>query len=90
MPCGGIFPIKGSWVEAMEEKAPHPAKCWQCNKPGCDHWCEEWDTAIHGGCVEAFLKTEEGLLVLSHRHPVIVVKPDGEVVDLSLEANRSG
>lgn len=33
MPCGGIFPVSDGAAY----------KCFQCNKPGCDHFVEEWD-----------------------------------------------
>lgn len=73
MPCGGIFPIKGSFIE------PHNNPewpCWQCNKGNCDVFCMEWDTPLHSACVEAFLKTEEGECVLGHGHAVVIL--DGE------------
>ena len=83
MPCGGIYPIKGTWVEPLVASEPGMKKtlyCWQCqlSDPVPDHWCEEWDTALHGTCVEAFLKTEEGQCVLGHKHEVIVRLPGEE------------
>ena len=53
-------------------------RCYHCRRPGStdeplDHWCEEWDAPIHGGCVMEFLGTAEGEVVLSHYHEVRVV-----------------
>lgn len=90
MPCGGIFPIKGSWVDrTLQQMSNQATRCWQCGELGGDHFVEEWDSAIHGVCVLEFLKTEEGKVVLNHQHPVIVQKPDGTTVDYSLEENRN-
>ena len=77
MPCGGIYPIKGSMIEPYH-KPEHP--CWVCGKPDCTHFCEEWDTPMHAHCVAAFLLTEEGQCVIGHGHTV--------VVDYSLEVNH--
>ncbi len=73
MPCGGIFPSEN---EAAQYKNNH---CWHCQKndPLPDHFVLEWDAFIHGKCVEAFLMTQEGLIVLSHGHEVIVRGEDG-------------
>ena len=73
MPCGGIYPIKGSWAEAfMKPEMP----CWQCNKGGCDLFCMEWDAVLHSTCVPAFLETDDGKIVLNHGHAVVVLKDD--------------
>ena len=78
MPCGGIYPIKGSWVEKVQKNTSEAGKaCWVCQKGDCDLFCDEWDTYIHSACVPAFLKTEEGAIVLTHHHSVIVIK-DGQ------------
>ena len=67
MPCGGIYPIKGSWVEKVhQDKTP----CWVCMEAGCTHFCDEWDTPLHARCVLAFLQTEEGKCVIEHGHLV--------------------
>jgi hypothetical protein len=68
MPCGGIYPVKGSHIEGIVP--PGDASCWMCGHEGCDHYCEEWDTYLHYACVVPFLTTEEGKVVLKHGHPV--------------------
>lgn len=71
MPCGGIYPIKGSWAEKyIKPEMP----CWQCNKGNCDLFCMEWDTPLHSECVEEFLKSEDGQVVLNHKHDVVILK----------------
>lgn len=60
MPCGGIYPVSG---------LIYP--CWVCDKHNCELFCEEWDTAIHKKCVDKFLETDEGKLVLNHEHNII-------------------
>ena len=67
MPCGGIYPIKGSWVEKVPGKWH---KCWVCGKPNCTHFCDEWDTPLHARCVITFLQSEEGKLMIEHGHLV--------------------
>jgi hypothetical protein len=62
MPCGGIFP------DDSLSTSTHP--CWQCNKPGCDLFCIEWDAPIHSACVKEFLEGPEGEIVLNHGHEV--------------------
>ena len=66
MPCGGIF-----HGHAVNDP------CWVCRKRDCDLWCIEWDAVIHSECVPAFLASEEGQIVLSHGHEVIIMK-DGK------------
>ena len=61
MPCGGIFPFSGTSDE----------RCFYCNKPGTDHECIEWDSVLHGRCIEAFLRTDVGQCVMNHGHEVI-------------------
>lgn len=70
MPCGGIYP-GGLMAQRYS--------CLQCDKPGCDLWCEEWDSPLHSECVEEFLKTVPGDIVLNHGHEVIIHGPDGAV-----------
>jgi hypothetical protein len=70
MPCGGIYPAR--------DVAEH--RCWHCGKIGCDHFVMEWDCAIHGECIEAFLETEEGDVVLSHKHEVI--RKTGDTIEV--------
>lgn len=68
MPCGGIFPVQ----------AEDGVECFYCEArtPAPDHFCEEWDALLHGKCVEPFLKTAEGKIVVEHNH-LIVVEIDG-------------
>ena len=62
MPCGGIYPT--------EISEPNRHTCWACNKGSPDHFMEEWDAFIHGTCVREFLKTEEGQIVVLHKHHI--------------------
>jgi hypothetical protein len=59
MPCGGIFPFEASGI------------CWQCRLPESTHFCEEWDCYLHEGCINSFLESPEGKIVLSHGHEII-------------------
>lgn len=68
MPCGGIFPIKDSFVEPYLKDY----LCGTCNKNLATHYCEEWDNALCKDCIEPFLKSEEGLIMLQHGHEVIL------------------
>lgn len=68
MPCGGIYPIPhddpgGSGTE----------RCYYCNEgaPIVTHYVEEWDAVIHKDCIDDFLKTPDGLLIIRHGHKVI-------------------
>jgi len=75
MPCGGIYPIEGTWVEPYANNATVDDRtnaCFHCEKPGCELWCEEWDAPIHKACVPEFLKTPEGQVILNHGHEVIL------------------
>lgn len=81
MPCGGIYPMKGSEIGKFTT-AQMP--CWVCQKGNCDCFCDEWDTTIHSGCVESFLKTDEGQCVLDHGHVVAIMR-DGQIVVLHEE-----
>ncbi len=68
-PCGGVWPCK-----PLKEYISPDWHCFFCHKwedkdgklP--DHHCEEWDAMLHGGCVEEFLKTDDGKLVIDHNH----------------------
>lgn len=73
MPCGGIYPIG----ESIHKKLYNNHPCWQCGKPGCDLVLVEWDSYLHSACVDEFLRTEEGKIVLVHNHEVWVIK-DGK------------
>ena len=65
MPCGGIYPMEGR----------RGVECFYCEgrTPIPDHYCEEWDAFLHGKCVEPFLTTEEGKIVIEHGHEVVVM-----------------
>ena len=70
MPCGGIYPIKGSWVDEFGGKN---ALCFYCTSP-CgenDLWVEEWDAPLHRSCLAEFLSTDEGKVVIEHGHDII-------------------
>lgn len=66
MPCGGIYPITFGDFYVRGE-------CWHCGKsnPVLSHYCEEWDAFLHSECIDPFLKTKEGDIVLQHGHEVI-------------------
>lgn len=70
MPCGGIYPISGSWVEPIEAQSVAPLRCFHCDKsnPKPELWCEEWDSGLHRECVPAFLMTHDGKLIMEHGH----------------------
>jgi hypothetical protein len=76
MPCGGIYPVERAPNDCPVAEAD---RCWYCGKtePKADHFVEEWDCYIHGVCVAPFLETDEGKIVLGHKH-VVVVEIDGE------------
>lgn len=84
MPCGGIYPVKGTpFAEFVTPEMP----CWFCDKGDCDCFCDEWDAVIHSGCVEAFLFTDEGKVILRHKHPVSILE-NGAVVVLFGEGHE--
>jgi hypothetical protein len=68
MPCGGIYPLS----------FPMVSPCFVCGKEGSDHFIEEWDAFIHADCILPFLQTEEGQIVLKHRHEIHIVFPQKE------------
>lgn len=74
MPCGGIHPL--GWENPARDKY----KCGQCGKPKPDCFVMEWDDFIHSECVPAFLETEEGKIVLEHKHEVSIWKDDKVVI----------
>lgn len=80
MPCGGIHPA--SDVGQYE--------CWVCNKPGSDHFIWEWDAAIHAKCIPSFLSTEEGRVVIEHKHLIqigdLVLQAEGEATYVDPDA----
>jgi hypothetical protein len=36
------------------------------------HFCHEWDTFIHARCVPRFLASDEGQIVIEHKHTVLL------------------
>jgi hypothetical protein len=73
MPCGGIYPIKGTWVEpiaAQRDESKPEQRCWVCGKGNTAHFCDEWDCYIHARCAVQFLQSEEGQCVIDHGHEV--------------------
>jgi hypothetical protein len=80
MPCGGIYPITGTWVEPLTRDQTD-VRCWTCGKEGALHFCDEWDCYIHARCAVLFLQTEEGQCVILHGHTV--------TLDFSLEQAAS-
>lgn len=72
MPCGGIYPVKREPGDCPNAEWD---RCYYClkNDPQPDHFVEEWDAYIHGKCVEAFMKTEEGQIIKDHGHEVVIV-----------------
>ena len=81
MPCGGIWPAS---PQGLKDFVGPEGRCFHCHELGPDHWVEEWDAFIHGKCVESFLDTDEGDIVISHQH-IVLVKIDGEVRELYKE-----
>ena len=75
MPCGGIYPIK----------VPAKYTCIYCEKGDTDHWAEEWDGPLHGNCVVPFLGTEEGKVIVDHKHLIKVhdkvLQEEGGIMD---------
>lgn len=71
MPCGGIYPIKGTWLEKyLRDESKPESRCWVCQGEGASHFCDEWDCYIHARCVGSFLQTEEGYCLALHGHTV--------------------
>lgn len=75
MPCGGIFPI--GHTEGVDD-VEHGGKCWTCGKsePVPDLFVVEWDAYLHRACLGKFLASEEGQIVLDHKHAIVV--PEGD------------
>jgi hypothetical protein len=65
MPCGGIYPI--------DDRSPN-LRCFHCDRhdPKPTHFVEEWDAYVHSGCVVPFLQTEEGKIIIKHKHEVVI------------------
>jgi len=70
MPCGGIYPVDGdSGVYAPG----YDPQCFYCGQAKNGPWSfvEEWDALIHDLCIDDFLKTREGLIVVAHGHEIM-------------------
>lgn len=76
MPCGGILPVGGEST----------VLCFLCRKKGADLFVLEWDANLHSGCVRQFLRTEEGQIVVRHRH-VICFMENNALVTLQEEGD---
>ena len=72
MPCGGIYPLTRHWSAAYLDPTQRSLACFYCDKsePPVTHFVEEWDAYIHRDCIDEFLKTPEGEIVLAHGHEV--------------------
>lgn len=65
MPCGGIYP-------AVQREGTET--CFLCQKPISEdryYECIEWDCSLHVKCLDPFLTTIEGKIVLMHEHEVV-------------------
>lgn len=76
MPCGGIFPSKGSWTEPyFNPNFP----CGYCGNPIADINEElfvlEWDDVIHKKCLEGYKTTKEYNIIEQHGHTVSTTEP---------------
>lgn len=72
MPCGGIWPIK-------PDNDPR-SRCWVCDKPGSNLCVEEWDAVLHSSCLDAFMETDEGRLIIRHSHDIITVDENDQPI----------
>ena len=65
MPCGGIYPVtdkdKG-WCFGCGATLDGSELC---------SFVEEWDALIHDRCIDSFLTSPDGQLVISHGHDII-------------------
>lgn len=78
MPCGGVYPVRAPGV-ADDKPTDGQYDCFFCNKtdPTPDHFVDEWDAFLHADCVIPFLtSTEEGKIVIKHRHEIYIVFPN--------------
>lgn len=67
MPCGGIGFGGPLYPDVWE------GDCFHCGKPGANHFCDEWDCFLHAECVLPFLATEEGQIVIEHKHRIVII-----------------
>lgn len=72
MPCGGVYPLT----------QPDDSPCLRCGRRGGDHWVEEWDGAVHRGCLLDYLGSDEGEIILDHGHPIIIGLANGTLLEL--------
>jgi len=73
MPCGGIHPIDNDQLGTIREHLDSTqGGCWVCSRGGAMHFCHEWDTFIHARCVPRFLATDEGQIVIDHKHTILL------------------
>lgn len=64
MPCGGVYPTI----------LTQPEPCFVCEKIMDEVLVlavEEWDAAIHVGCLRSFLGSQEAQVIVDHQHPII-------------------
>lgn len=64
MPCGGIY-------KQLTDKESWCFECGQTITTDTEsYYCEEWDCDIHVTCLDAFLDSPEGEIVLLHGHDI--------------------
>ena len=68
MPCGGIYPMRDSWVEKLITYGD----CFYCDceTHSDDLWVEEWDAPLHRNCLDDFKKTDEYQIIIKHGHDI--------------------
>lgn len=77
MPCGGIYPLAVHFAGPMLDRSNPSHACLYCGRHDdaagepVSHFCDEWDCYLHASCIDGFLLTEEGRIVLAHGHEVI-------------------
>lgn len=75
MPCGGIRPVL---VKDETSYLPGAQKwCFQCREVWNEeaeyvYFCDEWDCWICRECIHEFLQTEEGKIVIRHKHEILI------------------
>jgi hypothetical protein len=67
------------------------SECFYCGKsdPPVTHFCDEWDSYLHDTCIDAFLLTEAGHIVIKHQHEVIY-RIERSWIWSNLEAGEDG
>jgi hypothetical protein len=63
MPCGGIIPL---------DQVNKEERCLICDKSDTDHFCEEWDSMLHVKCATTMFRTDEGKILISHGHEIVL------------------